>query len=68
MRPTPTEIRAARHQAAHTQVQAAATALVSLRGWIKYERGERPMPAAVWALYRLRTGQLTLVQLERESG
>lgn len=65
--PTPTDILAARQRAGHTQAQAAACALSSLRAWIKWERGEHPMPAPVWALYRLRTGQITLARLDRET-
>ena len=49
-----------------TQAECANRALVSLRAWIKYESGEREIPAPTWALFRLRTGLISLSQLDRE--
>lgn len=49
-----------------TQAQAARLAFVSLRAWIKYESGERKIPAPTWALFRLLTGIATLGQVRSE--
>lgn len=68
LRPTPEAILAARTAAGHTQEQAARSVFCGLRSWKRWERGEGPMPAAAWVLYRLRTGQLTLEELGGPSG
>lgn len=52
--PDKTEVRAAREAAGLTQAQAAAMIHCSLRAWIKWESGERPMHAAMWELFRLK--------------
>ncbi len=62
----PDTIRAARASLGLTQLQASGVALVSLRAWIKYESAERPMPASVWALFRLRARLVTLREIQRE--
>ena len=64
--PSPADLRAARESLGLTQAEAASTALVSLRAWIKWESGERPISAPAWALFRLRTRLVTLTQLARE--
>lgn len=61
------KVRETRDSLGLTQAEAASRALVSLRAWIKYESGERAIPAPTWALFRLRTGLVTLRDLERES-
>lgn len=50
-----------------TQAEAARRGLVSTRAWIKWETGERPISAAAWALFRLRSRLATLRQIEHES-
>lgn len=65
--PTPSFIRTTRDRLGLTQAEAAALCLVSTRAWVKYESGERSIPAPTWALFRLRAGVLTLRQLARES-
>lgn len=64
--PTPEEIRALRSRLGLTQAEAASRALVTPRAWIKYESGEREIPAPTWALFRLRTGVISLSDLDRE--
>lgn len=60
---TPEAIREARASLGLTQAQAAALALVSLRAWIKWESGERPISEPAWALFRLRGKLITLREL-----
>lgn len=55
--PTPDAIKEARATAGHTQTVAAATVHGTLRAWQDWESGERRMPASVFELYRLMTGQ-----------
>lgn len=64
--PSPDILRKARTQLGLTQAQAARLAFVSLRAWVKYESGERAVPAPTWALFRLVAGITTLGQLRRE--
>lgn len=60
-------VREARAALGITQAEAAALALVSLRAWIKYESGEREIPAPTWALFRVRTAIISLSDLDREA-
>lgn len=64
--PSNADIRSARESLGITQAEAAARARVSLRAWIKYESGERPISDPAWALFRLRSRLVTLRELERE--
>lgn len=64
--PSPSVLRNTRTQLDLTQAQAARLAFVSLRAWIKYESGERAIPAPTWALFRLLAGIATVKQLLRE--
>ncbi|OGQ58995.1 MAG: hypothetical protein A3J24_12310 [Deltaproteobacteria bacterium RIFCSPLOWO2_02_FULL_53_8] len=66
MQPRPDTLRTTRNGLGLTQAQAARLALVSLRAWVKYESGERAIPAPTWALFRLLSGITTLKQLRRE--
>ena len=61
--PSAEDIRAARVAAGHSQEQAARIVYCGLRSWKRWELGEGIMPPASWALYRLRTGQITLDEL-----
>lgn len=65
--PGPPEIRQARESAGLSQAKAAARALVSLRAWIKYESGERNIPAPTWSLFLLRSGVISLSDLDNVS-
>jgi putative transcriptional regulator len=63
--PTPEEVRAARSAAGLTQTQAAAVLYITTSGWQKYEtasdmQNNRPMPAALFELFLLKCGFLTL--------
>lgn len=67
MTPTPEDIRSARLAAGLTQAQAAA--LVHLRApvrWTEYETGARNIDRARWDLFRLRSGLVTLIELDAE--
>ena len=66
MQPSPDTLRTTRNGLGLTQAQAARLAFVSLRAWVKYESGERAIPAPTWALFRLLAGITTLGQLRRE--
>lgn len=66
MTPTPSDIRTTRESLGLTMAEAASRALVSERAWIKWERGEHPISAPAWAVFRLRSKLVTLRQLERE--
>lgn len=60
MTPTPGQVRSAREAAGHTQAQAADLVHATRRAWQNWEATGtegRPMPPAVWELYRLRAGQ-----------
>jgi len=54
--PAPDEIRAARETVEWSQAKAAATVLVDLRTWQRWEYGERKMPPGLWKLFRLESG------------
>jgi transcriptional regulator with XRE-family HTH domain len=66
VQPSPDTLRTTRNGLGLTQAQAARLAFVSLRAWVKYESGERAIPAPTWALFRLLAGITTLGQLRRE--
>lgn len=66
MQPSPDILRTARNGLGLTQSQAARLAFVSLRAWVKYESGERAIPAPTWALFRVLAGITTIGQLRRE--
>ena len=68
MQPSPDTFRTARKRLGLTQAEAARLAFVSLRAWVKYESGERAIPAPTWALFRVLAGITTLGQLRREIG
>lgn len=56
--PTPDQIRAAREAAGHTAEQAVALLWRDRRmTWVDWEAGRREMPAGLWELYLLKTGQ-----------
>lgn len=66
MQPSLDTLRTTRTQLGLTQAEAARLAFVSLRAWVKYESGERAIPAPTWALFRLLAGITTIAQLRRE--
>lgn len=51
--PSPAEITQAREEAEHTQAEAAACILVSVRTWQDYEQGRRKMLPGLWEYYCL---------------
>jgi len=59
MTPTPQQIKQARTKAGLTQTQAGQVVYVTLRGWQRWEYGERSMSLGYWELFKLKTG-LTL--------
>jgi DNA-binding transcriptional regulator YiaG len=52
--PKPDEIRAAREAAGLSRLDAAALIYRSVRGWEKFESGERPLDPALWELWLLK--------------
>ena len=61
--PTPEQVLAARQLAGLTQQQAADLVWLSDKGrWSEYERGTRRMSAVRWAMFKHKTGQVTLSQ------
>lgn len=62
--PTPDDIRAARDAAGLTLKASAGLVHVDLRSWQRWEAGDREMPGAAWDLYRLRTRQITVDELD----
>jgi len=48
--PMPHEIQRLRHAAGLTQTEAAERVHTSLRSWQRYEKGDLPMPPAMWEL------------------
>ena len=52
--PRPEEIVAARQGAGLTQEQAGALVHTALRGWQRWEGGERAMHPAFWELFRIK--------------
>ena len=60
LHPTPITIRQARATAGLTQTEAARTVRASLRGWQQWEAGHRAMPAGLFELFMLKTGQWAL--------
>jgi DNA-binding transcriptional regulator YiaG len=69
--PTVEEIRAARNAAGLTAAQAAQIVYHSLRAWQYWEddsmQGNRRMPAAAFELFLLKTGQLSLDEVMRQT-
>lgn len=61
--PTQEQITSARAAAGHSQSSAADAVGVKLRAWQYYEAG-REMPAGLWELYLLKTGQHPKMVLE----
>jgi len=55
--PLPDAVRAARTWAEMTQTEAARTVLASLRAWQQWEAGDRAMPAGLFELFMIKTGQ-----------
>ncbi|WP_267222552.1 helix-turn-helix domain-containing protein [Dyella silvae] len=58
--PAADAVRVTREGVGLTQAEAAAVVYVNLRTWQKWEGGERTMLPAVWELFLLKTGDLTL--------
>lgn len=56
MTPKPDEIRAAREAAGLSRRDAAALVYATVRGWEKWELGERSMHPAFWELFRHKLG------------
>lgn len=63
---TPADVRALRAQLGLTQAQMAARVYASRGGWIKWETGERSMPAAEWAVALLRAGVCGIDEIDQE--
>jgi DNA (cytosine-5)-methyltransferase 1 len=58
--PTIEEVKEARSRAGLTKAAAAALIHADVGSWVKWERGERPMHAAFWELFLLKTRLITL--------
>jgi len=58
--PTRAAIKQARDNAGLTQTNAALTVQASLRTWQQWEAGDRKMPAGLFELFMLKTGQWPL--------
>lgn len=58
--PDPSEIRAARAAAGHSQAAAAAVVYVARITWQCWELGTRAMPPGLFELYLIKTGQKIL--------
>lgn len=65
--PTAAEVRAARVAAGLTPTQSAELIYCTLSSWQQWEgeskQGNRPMPAAAFELFLLKTGQVTLDEI-----
>ena len=59
-RPTPEEIRNARHAAKMTLKKAAETLDISIKTWQKYEAGTLSMHPVFFEYFLIKTGQKTL--------
>ena len=66
--PTPEEIAAARKAAVPklNQADAAGKVYVAFRTWQEWEQGRRPMPAGLFELFQLKTGQVKLSDLRKQ--
>ena len=54
---TPQQIKAARLNAGLTQTEAASLVSKNWRTWQRYESGDVGIPAGVWELFLIKTGQ-----------
>ena len=59
-KPLAPAIRSARHAAGLTQTEAAVLVHASLRTWQQWEAGVRGMPAGLFELFMIKTGQWPL--------
>jgi DNA-binding transcriptional regulator YiaG len=66
--PDSEQIKQARGQAGLTQAQAAELIYKGLRTWQQWERGDRDMDPALFELFRLKTGQISLAQMPNAPG
>lgn len=66
--PTPEEIAAARKavEPKLNQADAAGKVYVAFRTWQEWEQGRRPMPAGLFELFQLKTGQVTLSEIKKQ--
>lgn len=66
--PTPDEIAAARKAVVPklNQADAAGKVYVAFRTWQEWEQGRRPMPAGLFELFQLKTGQVKLSDLKKQ--
>ena len=62
--PTPQQVRDARKSAGMSQEAAALTIYASARAWQDWEGGQRRMPGGMLELFRLKTGQLALADIQ----
>lgn len=58
--PSPEEIRHLRDSMGLTQTEAGALIYSALRAWQQWEAGDRRMHPALWELFLVKTGQLSL--------
>lgn len=58
--PTAKQVTDARRNAGLTQQEAAALIYCSMRAWQQWEAGERRMHGAMWELFQIKTGVLTV--------
>jgi DNA-binding transcriptional regulator YiaG len=56
----PGVLRAARDVSTLTQTRAASLVYTSVHNWRNWEQGRHPIPRAIFELFLLKTGQLTL--------
>jgi DNA-binding transcriptional regulator YiaG len=63
--PSPDAVRAARKSLGMTQTNAAAVVYKKLRTWQDWEKGVAPMDAALWELFRIKTGKMALETLKK---
>lgn len=66
--PTPAEIRAAREAAGLTQTDAAELIYSTLSAWQRWEQAERAMHPALWELFRIKTGTLSIDAINTTQG
>lgn len=53
--PSPERIRKAREKAGLSRLEAAELIHASVRGWEKWEQGERKMHPGLWELFQIKT-------------